>query len=76
MTIGERAQLTFAKTWWLGILLEDRHHPPLSRHQRDTDRTSKLNRNRKPHQEERNMEPMNLKDHFTISTYTGENLTA
>ena len=32
-------------------MLEDRHHPPLSRYQRDTDRTSKLNRNRKPHQE-------------------------
>ena len=73
---GGKGAVDFAKTWWLGILLEDRHHPPLSRYQRDTDRTSKLNRNRKPHQEGRNMEPMNLKDHFTISTYTGENLTA
>ena len=48
---GGKGAVDFAKTWWLGILLEDRHHPPLSRYQRDTDRTSKLNRNRKPHQE-------------------------
>ena len=48
---GGKGAVDFAKTWWLGILLEDRHHPPLSRYQRDTNRTSKLNRNRKAHQE-------------------------
>ena len=48
---GGKGAVDFAKTWWLGILLEDKHHPPLSRYQRDIDRTSKLNRNRKPHQE-------------------------